>query len=67
MGLEEEVFCFLLFLPKQSVWFAAARSGQGRAGFWARRSAPLRARTAATESSREEKTWLDHLRNGGQP
>jgi hypothetical protein len=37
---------------------AAARSGQGRAAFQARRSVPLTARTAARESAREEKTWF---------
>ena len=53
---EEEVFLFWLFLPKRERGFAAARSGQGRAVFWRGGAEPLTARTAATESTREEKT-----------
>jgi hypothetical protein len=41
----------------------AARSGQGRAAFLARRSAPLTARTAAKESAREEKTWFSRMQD----
>jgi hypothetical protein len=45
---------------------AAARSGQGRAVFQARRSAPLTARTAATAWAREEKTWVSRMQDLGK-
>jgi len=52
-----KVILFLLF-RHSGVVFAAARSRQGRAVFGRGASAPLTARTAAKESTREEKTWL---------
>jgi DNA replication protein DnaC len=55
-------FCFLLFLLSG----AGVRSGPERSRarrFRARRSAPLRARTAAKESTREEKTWFVRARD----
>jgi hypothetical protein len=55
-------FCFLLFLLSG----AGVRSGPERSRarrFRARRSTPLTARTAAKESTREEKTWFVRARD----
>jgi hypothetical protein len=60
---EDSVRSFYFCISSLAEPLAAARSGQGRAAFQARRSGPLTARTAAKESAREEKTWFSRTQD----
>jgi hypothetical protein len=61
---EKRVRSFYFCISSLAEPFAAARSGQGRAGVPARRSAPLTARTAAKAWAWEEKAWFSRMQDG---